>query len=256
MAAAVRMHVTERGGNPEAATMVAFGGAGPVHAYNLARKLHIEKLIVPLRAGVLSALGLLVAPPSYDIIRTYKAPISYLNTADIKAQMDGMSAEIGVILDGIQTSGARKFSCALDVGYIGQSYQVTVPFTEQTNSDEIHNTFSQLYRDKYGYFYEDVPAEIVNLRVLGEIVGAGLELTTVTPNESEEISPIGERPAYSSSKGGLMPFSIYDRQLLRPGMKFSGPCVVEEVTSTTIIDEDGDIEVDEYGSLIVSLTGI
>ena len=236
--------------------MVAFGGAGPVHAYNLAKKLHIEKLIVPLRAGVLSALGLLVAPPSYDIIRTYKVPIRYLDTSDIKAQMDGMSAEIVARLDGIQASGVRKFSRAIDVGYIGQSYQVTVPLKEQTNSDEIFDKFSQLYRQKYGYFYEDVPAEIVNLRVQGEIIGAGLELTTVAPNESEEVSPIGERSAYSPSRGGLRLFSIYDRELLRPGMKISGPCVVEEITSTTIIDEDGVIEVDEYGSLIVSLIGI
>ena len=94
MAAAVRMHVTERGGNPEAATMIAFGGAGPVHAYNLARKLHIQKLIVPLRAGVLSALGLLVAPPAYDVVRTYKAPIRTLDADDITGQMDAMAMEI------------------------------------------------------------------------------------------------------------------------------------------------------------------
>ena len=79
MAAAVRMHVTERGGNPEEATMSAFGGAGPVHAYNLARKLRIGRLIVPLRAGVLSAQGLLTAPPAFDIVRTYKAALDDLD---------------------------------------------------------------------------------------------------------------------------------------------------------------------------------
>ena len=122
MAAAVRMHVTERGGNPEAATMIAFGGAGPVHAYNLARKLHIQKLIVPLRAGVLSALGLLVAPPAYDVVRTYKAPIRTLNADDITGQMDAMAMEIKMLLDGIEEPGARRFRRALDVGSVSYTH--------------------------------------------------------------------------------------------------------------------------------------
>ena len=255
MAAAVRMHVTERGGNPESATMVAFGGAGPVHAYNLARKLHIQKLIVPLRAGVLSALGLLVAPPAYDMVRTYKAPIRTLDAADITAQMDTMASEIDTLLDGIEASGERRFRRAMDVGYIGQSYQVTVPVDGAPDGDSVFETFARLYRDKYGYFYEDVPAEIVNLRVLGEIAGAGLQLTTVAKGDGAA-TPTGERPAYSPSRGEMIPFAVYDRETLRPGMKFDGPAIVEEVTSTTIVDGDGSVEIDDYGSLVVTLEGV
>ncbi len=255
MAAAVRMHVTERGGNPESATMVAFGGAGPVHAYNLARKLHIQKLIVPLRAGVLSALGLLVAPPAYDMVRTYKAPIRTLDAADITAQMDTMASEVDTLLDGIEASGERRFRRAMDVGYIGQSYQVTVPVDGAPDGDSVFETFARLYRDKYGYFYEDVPAEIVNLRVLGEIAGAGLQLTTVAKGDGAA-TPTGERPAYSPSRGEMIPFAVYDRETLRPGMKFDGPAIVEEVTSTTIVDGDGSVEIDDYGSLVVTLEGV
>ncbi len=151
MAAAVRMHMTERGGNPEAATMVAFGGAGPVHAFHLARKLHIKTLIVPLRAGVLSALGLLVAPPAYDMVRTFKAPIQALDASDIRGQMDAMAAEIETLLVGIEGGGERRYRRALDVGYIGQSYQVTVPIDGAFDGKAVFDTFARLYREKYEF---------------------------------------------------------------------------------------------------------
>ncbi len=253
MAAAVRMHVTERGGNPEEATMVAFGGAGPVHSYNLARKLHIQKLVVPLRAGVLSALGLLVAPPAYDMVKTYKAPIRTLNAGDITAQMDVMESEISTLLNDIEEAGERRFRRALDVGYIGQSYQVTVPLEGAPEGEKVFDTFARLYREKYGYFYEDVPAEIVNLRVLGEIAGAGLDLTPMEAGDGTAAVPTGERPAYSASRGEMLPFVVYDRANLLPGMKFLGPAIVEEVTSTTIVDIGASVEIDAYGSLVIDL---
>ncbi len=95
MAAAVRMHVTERGGNPERATLFAFGGAGPVHAYHLAAKLGVRRLMVPLRPGVLSALGLVIAPVAYDVIRTCKVPLAHVDPAAIDALFDEMAAEVG-----------------------------------------------------------------------------------------------------------------------------------------------------------------
>lgn len=253
MAAAIRMHVTERGGNPEAATMVAFGGAGPVHAYNLARKLHIRKLIVPLRAGVLSALGLLVAPPAYDIVRTFKAPVRTLDPEAIDKQMDAMTWEIRTMLEGLDEAGERHFSRALDVGYIGQSYQVTIPLEGRPHGDKVFETFARLYREKYGYFYEDVPVEIVNLRVLGKILGSGLELTSFSPGGLDGAISLGERSAFSPLRGKMISFAVYDRRDLACGMKFPGPCIIEEVTSTTIVDENGIVEVDGFGSLLITL---
>jgi len=252
MAAAVRMHVTERGGNPEAATLVAFGGAGPVHAYNLARKLRIGQLVVPLRAGVLSALGLLVAPPAYDIVRTYKTPVESLDPADIAGRMDAMASEISTLLDGIDKESPRRYLRAIDVGYMGQSYQVTVPIDGDIDRESAFARFAELYRGKYGYFYDDVPAEVVNLRVLGEIEGVGLQLSSMERG-AETAQPTGERPAYSARDGEMIAFAVYDRETLGPGMRLKGPAIIEEVTSTTIIDRDGTVEVDEFGSLVIDL---
>ncbi len=254
MAAAVRMHVTERGGNPEAATMVAFGGAGPVHAYNLARKLGIRQLMVPLRAGVLSALGLLVAPPAYDIVRTYKKPLAGLAPEDIGNQFDQMTAEIEALLDGVEDTGPRRFRRSLDVGYVGQSYQVTVPVEDALSADAVFDRFSTLYREKYGYFYDDVPAEIVNLRVFGEIEGAGLQLTPAAGADGTAEAS-GKRAAYSPTVGAMIDFAVYDRATLAPGMTFAGPAIVEEQTSTTIIDSEAAVEIDAFGSLVITLPG-
>ena len=256
MAAAVRMHVTERGGNPQDATLVAFGGAGPVHAYSLARKLRIDRILVPLRAGVLSALGLLTAPPAFDIVRTHKVSLAELDPQATAARMDGMAAEIGTLLDGIDAQGTRRFRRAIDVGYIGQSYQVTVPVNDGLDRDSLWRSFAALYRYKYGYFYDDVPVEIVNLRVLGEIAGASLQLSPLPGTGPATAEPKATRNAYSPLQAETIPFAVYDRDMLQPGMAFTGPAIIEESTSTTVVDTDGGVVVDGYGSLVISLEGM
>jgi N-methylhydantoinase A len=253
MAAAVRMHVTERGGNPQLATLVAFGGAGPVHAYNLAAKLRISRVMVPLRAGVLSALGLLVAPPAYDMVRTHKAPLDGFDAAGIGTTMAEMAGTITALLDGLGSGGTLRFTRGIDVGYIGQSYQVTVPVGDAPDRDEIWQRFAEMYREKYGYFYDDVPAETVNLRVLGELVGGELDLLEIPSAGDVDAAPSGTRPAYSARHRGMMDFAVHDREALRPGMRFEGPAVVEEASATTVIDEGGQVEIDRYGSLVITL---
>ena len=256
MATAVRMHVTERGGNPDAATMIAFGGAGPVHACNLARKLRISHFIVPLRAGVLSALGLLVAPPAYDIVRTYKSPLDRLDWQDLLSRMKNMEEEIGLSLDGIDTIGDRCYRREVDVGYIGQSYQVTVGIDEVFDGQILQQHFAELYRAKYGYFYTDVPAEIVNLRVRGEIVQAGFRLNPLKKFARGIYAPSsGVRDAYSVAERKMTVHKVYQRQALASGMHIAGPAIVEETTSTTVIDGGWTLDVDSLGSLSIRNTG-
>ena len=251
MAAAVRMHITERGGNPRQAVLVAFGGAGPLHACHLAAKLRIGRVMVPLRAGVLSALGLLVAPPAYDIVRTHKAPLAELDEAATGALLEEMAASISALLARLDSEGELRFRRGIDVGYIGQSYQVTVPLDGAVDREAVWRSFAALYREKYGYFYDDVPAEIVNLRVLGELVGGELEFEPLAPGEGA--APAGERPAWSARERRMRPFTVFDRDRLGPGAAFAGPAIVEEASATTIIDEGAAVEVDEYGSLVISV---
>jgi N-methylhydantoinase A/oxoprolinase/acetone carboxylase beta subunit len=249
------MHMTERGGTAEAMTMIAFGGAGPVHAYNMARKIGIGQLLVPLRAGVLSALGLLIAPPAYDLVRTLRVNLYALDSSVIEANYAAMEREIEQVLREVQPNGEMRFTRSADVGYVGQGYQVNVPIDDLGPSpgDHLWRTFGDIYRAKYGYFYDDVPAEVVNLRVNGQMLGGQFK-----PEQQELLGDIddcrtGTRAAFSASLGKVLDFAVYDRSRFGAGMTLEGPALVEEVSSTTIVDAGGWLKVDDHGSLVIRI---
>ena len=258
MAAAVKMHVIEKGGDPGRATLVAFGGAGPVHAYNLARALGIKKVLVPLQAGVTSALGLLEAPPAFDLSRTYKVPLERLDFVSLGHDFDQMDREVAGLLEQMDPDGEVLFTHSVDLCYIGQGYQIPLPLADGSLTSKIGETllegFAQEYREKYGYFYDDIPVEVANLRVRGSLVGRGLQFQPLPRSEGPTEEAIkGTRPAYSAVQQGVVPHEVYDRYRLSPGMAFSGPAIIEERESTTLVDQGGKVEVDEYGTLVISV---
>ena len=258
MASAVRMHVTERGGNPERATLFAFGGAGPVHAYHVAATLGMSEVVVPLRAGVLSALGLVTAPVSYDSVRTHRVPLAQLESASIDGVFGSMAEEVTRMLRTADAGGSVAFARAVDVGYVGQGYQVTIAVGETPASlerDALWRRFAEVYREKYGYFYDDVPAELVNLRLSGRLVESPITLPPLPAAAATTVSPRDERPAYSSRERGLIPFAVYDRAELGPGVRIDGPAIIEEASATTVMDGGGSLEVDPWGSLVIKVHG-
>jgi N-methylhydantoinase A len=257
MAIAVRMHVTERGGNPERAALFAFGGAGPVHAYHLATKLGIERVIVPLRPGVLSALGLVTAPVAYDAVRTHRAPLDGLDAGAIEAWFREMGDDVTRTLRTVDGEAPVAFTRVVDVGYIGQGYQVSIAVDGTAAAlapDALRHRFAETYRAKYGYFYDDVPAELVNLRLTGRLVESQIALPPPAA-ASGIVSPKDERPAYSARERILIPFAIYDRAELGPGAVIRGPAIVEEASATTVMDDGGVLEVDAEGSLVIEVGG-
>jgi N-methylhydantoinase A len=258
MAAAVRMHITERGGNPERATLFAFGGAGPVHAYNLAAMLGGPEVVVPLRAGVLSALGLVVAPVAHDAVRTHRVPLAKIDPEAVDAVFREMAEDVARTLRTADAGGAVAFARAVDVGYIGQGYQVTLAIDESPESlgrPALWRRFAETYREKYGYFYDDVAAELVNLRLSGRIGEDAVALDPLAVAGAADAAAKAERPAFSARHRQLIPFAVYHRDELRPGMVIRGPAIVEEASATTVMDVDGILEVDRYGSLLVAIRG-
>jgi len=148
------------------------------------------------------------------------------------------------------------FARAVDIGYIGQGYQVTIAVDETPAALEreaLWRQFAGIYREKYGYFYDDVPAELVNLRLSGRLSESPIALAPMARAVSTAASPKDERLAYSSRAGRLIPFAVYDRAELGPGVVIRGPAIIEEASATTIMDADGALEVDAYGSLVIRI---
>ena len=258
MAAAVKMHVIEKGGDPTRSTLVAFGGAGPVHAYNLASKLGIQRVLVPLQAGVTSALGLLAAPPAFDLIRTHKVSLEQLDFAVLEQMFQDMERDVADFLREVSPVADIEFTRSVDVCYIGQGYQIPVKFLDPGHSvmtrEILWNRFAQEYRAKYGYFYDDVPAELVNLKVRGSITGHELKLQKLPRGKGRAGEVLkGQRPAYSATQQGMMLHHVYDRYRLLAGMVIEGPAIIEERESTTVVDWGGRLEVDDYGTLVITV---
>ena len=256
MATAIRMHVTERGGHPGRGALFAFGGAGPVHAYQVAAILGLSEVIIPLRAGVLSAHGLVTAPVAYNSVRTHRAPLAQLDAAAIDAGFRAMAGDVERTLRTVDPHGAVAITRAVDVGYIGQGYQVTIPLDEASSAldrQALWLRFAAIYREKYGYFYDDVPAELVNLRLSGQLVEPPIALRPRPTGASPRAAPRDERPAFSAREERLIPFVVYDRAELGPGMTIPGPAIIEEASATTVLDGDGALEVDPYGSLVIAV---
>jgi N-methylhydantoinase A len=256
MAAAIRMHVSERGGDPSRPVLVAFGGAGPVHVANLAGKLGIRRVVVPARAGVLSALGLVLAPAAFDIARTRKVPVDALDFLTLADDVAVLSSAIRERLAEVGTAPPH-FEVTLGLGYIGQSYHVSVPVAAgriaALTRGELLQSFAAVYREKYGYFYDDVAIELVSVHVTGIAGNEVAALPETSPRGSDvEAAIVGERRAWSARQRAFLPFAVYRREHLAPGVRIAGPCLVEEDTATTVIDIGGSASVDRLGSLDIA----
>jgi N-methylhydantoinase A len=217
----------------------------------------MRRILVPLRAGVLSALGLVLAPAAFDVARTRKVPLGALDFAALSKEVAEIRAEIAARLREVDAS-APRFEVALGLGYVGQSYQVPVGVHEDRiaalTPAALLADFATAYRAKYGYFYDDVPVELVTVHVTGtagaEVAGL-VELPQAKAGTAAAAS--GKREAWSARARRFVPFTVYDRTALQPGMAFDGPCLVEEDSATTVVDADSRVTVDRFGSLDIAL---
>ena len=260
MASAARVHIAERGRDPRRYALFATGGAGPVHAYYVAKKLGISRLICPSAAGVASALGLLLAPARVDRMSTLATPLDDANWSDIEATYVALEEDArNVIGDtGLAPEMARIERLA-DMRFIGQAFEIVValppgPYANGAREDFLA-AFEKTYLEKFTRSPPEIPVEIVNVRstLIAEVPDSALGQRT--ERSASDVTLKGQRAVYFPEYDGYHATPVYDRYALTAGERFEGPAIVEERESTLVVGPDGSFEVSGTGNIIITLGG-
>jgi N-methylhydantoinase A len=256
MASAARVHAAERGHDPASLPLFAFGGAGPVHAAGVAAALGARTVIVPPSAGVMSSVGVLAAPLAVDYVRSRREDVDEGTLRRVEPLLADMEreAERLLIQSGVQ-SCSIVHERSVDMRYVGQGFEITVPLPQSTHEVEaLRDAFAAMYVRTHGRIGPDVALEAISWRVVSRGPEPALRLST-TANGTLQDALKGERSAYFAGMG-FTSTPIYDRYRLGPGAALSGPAIVEERESTTVVPPDAAARVGADGSLILELGAI
>ncbi len=258
MALAMRTAVVERGHDPRHFTLVATGGAGPVHAYEVARHLRIPRILLPPAAGVASSLGFLVAPLTVDLVRTLPARLGGVDWQAAAARYDEMQAQAGALLQraGADPAAARMIR-RVDMRYSGQGYEVAVELPDGNLSaaiePDLRRAFDAEYRRRYGTVLASAPAEVLHWRLHAEIPAVDIEVT-FDPGGAGDARR-GRRKVWFAELQAFAPAEIYDRYRIAPGTRIAGPALIEEAESTIVVGPSAVAEVDARSNVIVTIGG-
>jgi len=246
---ALRRVTIARGHDPRDFTLLAFGGAGPLHACEVAAGLQIPRVLIPRHPGVLCALGLLVADVVLDYSRAVLQPVTAEIPAHLKAQLDEMTARAraDLLREGI-SEDAMVFQGLLDVRYQGQSYELTIPFAE-----DILASFHSAHIRSYGHAMPERTVEAVNLRLqaTGLVEKPSFAPEPVSENDGTD-ALLGHKPAFVDDDWYQL--VLYDRVRLRPGAMFTGPALVFQLDSTVFIPPGWLARVDAYYNILLERT--
>ncbi len=263
MANAIRSRTVQKGIDPREFALVAFGGAGPLHGVEVAAMLGFREVIVPPYPGITSAMGLLTTDLKYDTIRTQfqvsgNVDLDRLN-ADIAAMEDQLRQQF--VADHLEAA-SMSFVRDGDLRYVGQGYELKIPFPVgvigKRELEEIWKRFHEAHEREYGHAFPSNPIEIVNVRVIG--VGQMPKITKLAAPEGATLEKARVRTGQCVFRidGELRAFetSFYRRHLLPVGKVFSGPAIVLQKDSTTVIPPGCSAINDPAGNLILTIAGV
>jgi N-methylhydantoinase A len=260
MANATHSVTTQKGHDPREFSLVAFGGAGPLHAVEVARILGVDEVIIPAYPGINSAIGLLTTDLKYDAIATQFTLSTAPDLKHLNADLERLEREVHSQLrdDGIVEEDISIVR-AVDCRYVGQGYELRVALPdgriEEDNISEVWERMHALHRSEYGHAFPDNPIELVNLRVSG--VGRTPKIAGVPLGGERgiEAARLKEQGVSFRSNGSLesFPTAFYDRDRLPVGQAVEGPAVILQKDTTTVLPPDTRATLDESGNLIVEL---
>ncbi|MFT5485626.1 MAG: N-methylhydantoinase A [Alphaproteobacteria bacterium] len=260
MSLAVRTVSVERGCDPRDTAMIAFGGAGPLHAVAIAREIFIPRVIIPRYPGNFSALGMLLAPWRQDFVRTFVGDLAHIDEAAAQAAFDELHSEGNerIALEGFG-DGITDMQFAADLRYRGQEHTIPVPLDGAKDltgggSDTLRQTFDRLHDRRYGHAAPDESIQIVNLCLTLRAIGADTSFDWMSETyRPEDVQPDQTRDVIFDDPASPVTSRIVWRPGLAPGSVIEGPAVIEEPNSTTLIFPGDVATVTEHGHLDIAI---
>ena len=260
IARAFRIHAAERGFDYRNATMVAFGGSGPLHAMGVAEKLKIPRVVFPIGAGVYSALGLLASPLSFELSRSRRVIVDDIDLKIFSSLFEALADET---TNSLREAGVPNneihISRQIEARYFGQTHEIEVYLPEEQSIDDIFYNLRKLFEKRYSEVYSfaviDAPIEIINWKVIASGPEPDFKMGYTIDSEKNtqlDLAIKGTREVYFE-KGGFQETPIYDRYLLAEGMKILGPALVEERESTCLITVGSKAFIDPVLNIIAEL---
>lgn len=246
MERALRVVSVQRGHDTRDFALLAFGGAGGMHACDLAAALDIQTVLVPQHAGILSALGMLLSDYTKQYLRSVLQPVEALSEEELRRLFDEMKrAAYGDLLVAGFEEGAVRVECALDVRYQGQSFELTVPFER-----EYRKAFDRMHERFYGYHDEQRACEVVNLRLkaIGETEKPQLPRYPDVKNDLRD--PL--RTSQAVFKGSVYETPLYVQESLLPGMSGTGPAIIAGGQATTVVPPEWQFRVDAVHTMVLT----
>jgi N-methylhydantoinase A len=251
MAEGMRLVSVKRGLDPRRFSLVPLGGGGPVHATALARELGIPRVIVPLHPGVLSAAGLLAAPVEHEAAIAFNTPLDQVSRECLDEAYAGLDSQCAALMraEGVPPEKIEVLYLA-DLCYVGQSYHLEIPVDMSVNTlDKLRRDFYSAHDRVYGHSVEG-PVKFVNLRAVHQARTAiGAEAAPYVPEPGDALK--GTRRILTERSGGFVEALVFERTRLEPGARVSGPAIVEQADTTTVIEPDWEAAVDAHGNLIL-----
>jgi len=259
MASAMRIHVVEGNNDPRGFSLMAFGGAGPLHAAALARTLGMQEAIVPFGAGVASAQGLLMAPPMVDLSQTYSSDLDLVEWETVQGVYERLENRGRTILEetGVPADDIA-FTRSVDIQYAGQAHEITVGFPEDQQGESLGaalgKAFERAYAELYTHLNPGFPIEVSTWRLRA----SGLTHVTRTQASGQfTAKPQPQkttRDVFFSSESGYVNCPVYAQQDLEPSRTYDGPAIVEQREATTVVPRGDRFSVDRDRTLFVHLT--
>jgi N-methylhydantoinase A len=264
MAGAARVHVAERGRDPRDFVLVCTGGGGPLHAYYVAQKIGVSKIICPPSAGVASAFGLLMASARSDLSRTLNFKFSSNELSPLENAYRELEVEARSTLETLSYAfGPISIKRQADGRFIGQGFNLSVELPEGPYSDDtvqsennirikLVQAFESAYKEKFGRTPPDVQVEFVNVRISGD-APPHTQFVPELMRIGHDVGPKGFREVYFKELNAYIETPIFERAELSTGFSAKGPLLIEDVSSTLVVGPKGRVEQLASGNLVITI---